>query len=225
MMHLPSRGFALLVGLLPVFCWGAPSAQPVGKSSEASSDMSGEVAADITDDTIKAVWKAQRLTFRYQGDRSFYSCSALVAKIGNILLSIGAREDVHMSRFACDEGVGLARFEVEFYSPDEATSENVEALTTYSAEDELLARTRGETLPSASDLPRFPAQWREVSFSRDRRIRFQPSDCELAKAVRQQILSRMSVRIIRDRILCSPSGNANAPRLIVAALVPVRGID
>lgn len=172
---------------------------------------------------VDAVWKPQRLAFQYRGYNTFYSCGALAAKLGNILLSIGAREDIRISRFACNEQLGSARFEILFHSPVEATPENVSALTTYGTRDELIARTRGETLVSATDLPRFAAQWQEVSFARDRRMRLEPWDCELVQAIHGQVLARMSVRIVRNGLNCSPGlGNVGPPRLTVAALVPMR---
>lgn len=203
------RGLMLLAGLGALLCAGTTLA---------------ESATDQPDDvSIEAVWKPQRIAFQYRGFSSFYSCRALATKVEDILLSIGAREDIRLSGYVCNQQSGSARFEILFHSPVEATPENVRALTVHNARDELIAHMRGETLVSATDLPRFAAQWQEVSFARDRRMRLQPSDCELVQAVRGQILSRMSVRVVHDRALCSPGyGNSGPPRLTVAALVPMR---
>jgi hypothetical protein len=179
-------------------------------------------AAETTSDAgVDAVWKPQRLAFEYRGYSTVYSCRSLKRKLHDILLSIGAREDLRVSGYACDEQGSVASFEISFHSPVEATPENVRALTSYDSQDELIARTRGETLPSAQDLPRFPAVWKTVSFARDRELKLQPGDCELMEAVRRQILPRLSVRIVADRIRCSSAfGNIGPPRLTVTALVP-----
>ena len=181
-------------------------------------------AAETSSDSgVDAVWKPQRLAFEYRGYSTLYNCRSLERKLHDILLSIGAREDLRVSGYACDEQISVASFEIVFHSPVEATPENVLALTTYDSQDELIARARGETLASAADLPRFPAVWKTVSFARDRELKLQPGDCELMQQVRRQILTRMSVRIVADRILCSPAfGNIGPPRLTVSALVPAR---
>jgi hypothetical protein len=180
--------------------------------------------AETSEDTgVDAVWKPQRLAFEYRGYSTLYNCRSLKRKLQDILLSIGAREDLRVSGYACDEQGSVARFEIAFHSPVEATPENVRALTSYDSQDELIARTRGETLASAEDLPRFPAVWKTVSFARDRELRLQPGDCELMQEVRGQILTRMSVRIVADRIRCSSAfGNIGPPRLTVSALVPAQ---
>jgi hypothetical protein len=199
------RGLTVLAALLIA---GAAPAESVADPAETA--------------PVDAVWKPQRLAFQYRGYSTFYSCGGLQEKLQHILLSMGARADMRISGYACDEQLGNARFEILFHSPVEATPENVRALTTYSAQDELLARTRGETLVSATDLPRFAAQWQEVSFAHDHRMRLEPRDCELVRAVRGQILAHMSVRIVHDRAQCSPGyGNSGPPRLTVVALVPM----
>jgi len=179
-------------------------------------------SAETPDDSsVDAVWKPQRLAFEYRGYSTLYDCRSLERKLHDILLSIGAREDLRVSGYACNDQISAASFEVVFHSPVEATPENVHALTTYDSQDQLIARTRGETLTSAEDLLRFPAVWKTVSFARDRDLRLQPGDCELMQQVRRQILARMSVRIVSDRIQCSSAfGNIGPPRLTVSALVP-----
>jgi hypothetical protein len=179
-------------------------------------------AAETSPDAgVDAVWKPQRLAFEYRGYSTLYNCRSLKLKLHDILLSIGAREDLRVSSYACDEQSSVASFEIAFHSPVQATPENVRALTSYDSQDELIARTRGETLPRAEDLPRFPAVWKTVSFARDRELRLQPGDCELMQEVRRQILPRLSVRIVADRIRCSSAfGNIAPPRLTVSALVP-----
>jgi len=202
------RGFTLLVGLAALL--GA-AAVPAGSTEP------------LGDAPLDAVWKPQRLVFQYRGDSSFYSCHALATKVTNILLSIGARDDVRISHYACNEMLGSARFEILFHSPVAATPENIQSLTTHTARDELIARGRGEQLAGAIDLPRFTARWKKVSFASDRRMRLEPADCELVRAVRKQIFAHMSVSILNDGVRCSPGyGNIGPPNLTVAALVLVK---
>jgi hypothetical protein len=176
-----------------------------------------------SDGLVEAVWKPQRVNFAYQGYSTFYSCSSLEEKLEAILISMGAREDLRVSGYGCDEQIGVARFQIVFNSPIEATPENLTALTDYDAHESLIARTRGEALASAADLERFPAVWKTVSIARDRDLNLGSGDCELVQQLRRQILPRMSVRIVTDRVRCSSAfGNIGPPRLTVSALVPVR---
>jgi hypothetical protein len=169
---------------------------------------------------VQAVWKPQQMNFEYRGYSTTYSCRGLQDKLELILLSVGAREDLQLNGYACDEQIGIARFQIVLQSPVIASEENLRELTAYDAKGELIARVKGEQLPSAADLPRFSAVWKTVSFARDRRMRLERGDCELVQQLRQQILTRMSVRMVKDNVRCSSSmGNIGPPRLTVSALV------
>ena len=203
---MASAGFSrLLVCLVACLAMHATAAT----AAEARED--GEVAA---------VWKVQQITFEYRGFTTIYSCRSLHGKLKVILMQVGAREGMVLSNYYCDEMSGTARFRIKLEAPVIATAENVQARATHSATDELLAHVNGEQLETVDDVQKFPAVWRTVSFARDRRMQLLPSDCELVNQVRSQILPRLSVRILKDNVFCSPySGNISAPRLTVAALV------
>ena len=177
--------------------------------------------APVDGESVQAVWKPQQMNFEYRGYSTAYSCRSLEGKLELILRSVGARDDLQLIGYACDEQIGIARFQIALQSPVVASEENVRELTAHGAKDELIARVNGEKLPSAADLPRFPAVWKTVSFARDRRMRLERGDCELVQQLRRQILPRMSVHIVKDNVRCSSSmGNIGAPRLTVSALVP-----
>jgi hypothetical protein len=181
--------------------------------------FAGARAAD--GDSVEAVWKPQQVNFEYRGYSTTYSCRGLENKLELILRSVGAREDVQLRSYACDEQIGIARFEILLQSPVVASEDNLRELTTHDAKDDLIARVNGEKLPSAADMPRFAAVWKTVSFARDPRMRLDRGDCELVQQLRRQILPRMSVQIVKDNVRCSSSmGNIGPPRLTVSALVP-----
>lgn len=185
--------------------------------------IASTAAADTPADgeTVVAVWKPQQMNFEYRGYSTSYSCRGLENKLELILRTVGAREDVQLQGYACDEQIGIARFQILLQSPVVATEENLRELTTHDAKDELVARVNDEQMPTVADLPRFPAVWKTVSFARDRRMRLERGDCELVQQLRRQILPRMSVHIIKDDVRCSTSiGNIGPPRLTVSALVP-----
>jgi hypothetical protein len=182
------------------------------------------VLANPTDEEVTAVWKAQQVNFEYRGYSTTYSCRSLQDKLEIILRTVGARENVRLQSYVCDEHLSIARFQISMQSPVIASDENVRELTTHDSKDELVARVNGEQLPGAADLERFPAVWKEVSFARDRYMRLERGDCELVQQLRAQILPRMSVRIVKDRTnSCSSAfGNIGSPRLTVSALVPAK---
>lgn len=164
---------------------------------------------------IEAVWKVQRLEFNYLNGDTIYTCASLRQKLARILEALGAHEHMRLQSGMCDE-TGRSRIVVVLASPVIATEENVRALTTYSAEQLLIARTRGMRLPAAEDLQRFPAHWKTVSFARDRSMRLSPGDCDLVRQLRRQVLPHLSVQITQDSLNCG-SALFN-PRLTVAAL-------
>jgi|GEM_PF-1263914 len=191
----------------------------------ATSSLAATAAARAeTAAAVDAIWKAQRINFQFHGDGTQYTCSGLREKIERILLSVGARKGVALHVSFCDDLAGAARFQITLESPVEATLQNVQQMTAHDSHDVLIARTRGETLVSAEDLPRLRAAWKTVSFARDRGMRLAPADCELVRQLRRQVLPHMSLRIVSDNVRCSQFGNISAPRLTVSALVPV-GIE
>ena len=169
------------------------------------------------EEEVQAVWKTLRIEFRYDDGQTIYNCGSLRKKLATILQVLGAHEHIRIQSEHCDE-LGRSRFTVVLASPVEAAEENVRALTSYTTEQLLIARTRGMRLPGAEDLQRFPAHWRTVSFARDRDMRLAPGDCELVRQLKQQILPHLSVRIVRDNLRCESPTFVN-PRLTVAALI------
>lgn len=168
---------------------------------------------------IEAIWKRQQISFEYRGYSTFYTCGGLRQKLRSILIGLGARDTIRLNGYACDDVTGRARFDIILEAPIVATEENVNALTTYSSEQQLVARVRGDILPTAADLERFPASWETVSFARNRTMRLDPGDCELVEQLLRSILPRLSVQIVDNSVRCSPFGNMRPPRLTVLALM------
>lgn len=173
---------------------------------------------EVEELVVEAIWKPQRIRFEYRGYNTHYTCGALASRLRKILTRMGAYDNIQVDGVACDASMGLARFEVRFLSPVIATPENVQQFTTYTTEQELIARLHGKQLPSANDLPRFPAEWTTISFANDRKMRLQPGDCALVQQVARRILTHMSVRVLKDA-RCSEFGDIRPPSLTVAALI------
>jgi hypothetical protein len=179
------------------------------------------MATPVEDREIEAIWKAHVVNFEYRGFSTQYSCRSLEQKLRAVLERMGAREGMELRSYGCQDLANIARFQIAFQAPVEATPENVAAAASFDSRDELLARFRGERLPMEEDIERFPAVWKTVSLARDRKLRLEPGDCEFVEQLRQQILTRMSVQVVTDHVRCSAAfGNIGRPRLTVAALVP-----
>jgi hypothetical protein len=179
-----------------------------------------EAQDESRDSVVEAVWKTEQVNFEYRGRGTHYTCGELRNTLRRILKSVGATGELRLRAYACsDEGLGAARFEITLQVPVEATEANLRAITTYNSQRELVARVRGETLPTIDQVSRFAAEWRAIKVGRDRSFRLRPGDCELMKQVRDEILPRLSVRIVRERLSCSEFGNISPPYLEVVALM------
>jgi hypothetical protein len=178
--------------------------------------------ADVSGATVEAVWRVQSLDFAYRGYSTAYSCSSLRERVRAILQTLGARDTMTVTTWACSDPSYSARVQITLASPVEATPENVEALTTYDSKTELIARVRKEQLDTAADIERFPAVWKTISLAREPGLDLSPGDCELVQQLRRDVLPRLSIRVLRDNLHCSNAfGNVGKPRLSVAALVAV----
>jgi hypothetical protein len=168
---------------------------------------------------VDAVWKPQRATFNFMGQTTRYACDELERRLREVLVVLGAHEEMHIDRRECSPYTGM-RLHITFMSPIEATPDNVRALTTFDSEDQLVARLRGIELPTAEDVLPFPAEWQAISLSRDQRLNLRAGDCELMEQIRRQLLPRFATRDVSKRLVCSPGNlSARPPPLNVSALV------
>jgi hypothetical protein len=172
---------------------------------------------------VEAVWKVQSLNFAYSGYSTIYSCSGLIDKVRHILSSVGARDTLTIRTWGCMEMESAGRLEITIESPVEATQENMDALTSYSATQALVARVRSERLDTAEDVQRFPATWKTISMSRDKKLKLGPGDCELVEQLNRDVFPHLSIRVEAERLHCSLAfGNIGQPQLRIAALVPLQ---
>ncbi len=180
-----------------------------------------ETPADTTEH-VDAIWHVQQMRFRFHSGRTNYACDALQRKVADILRALGARQDIAVD-CGCFRGelVHDASIQVTLATPVPATDENVRRATTFDSREELLARLQGTELPTAADLERFPAMWSRIALQRHRRARVDQSDCDLLRALAEQVLPRMSVRIEKHRFNCASFGSSLPPRVEVAALLPI----
>ncbi|MFL6548117.1 MAG: hypothetical protein ACJ8OJ_05445 [Povalibacter sp.] len=105
-------------------------------------------------------------------------------------------------------------------SPAIANEQNIRNATTFDTQEQLVARTKGEELPTPSSIPVFPAIWAPIELSSRSDPWLQAVDCELLRQLSTQVLPRIGVEIPR-KLRC-PASTASKTTLEVKALLPIR---
>jgi len=171
-----------------------------------------------------AIWQAQQLQFTYTSETTYYDCAELRRRVVAILLAVGARADSRVN-VECFSGLSNhGTLTLSVVMPREATADNVAAATTFDATQRLAAHVRGETLPTPNDLEHFPAVWRQIAVTKQRRLNIGSSDCELLHDMAEHVFPQLAIRVPRHGLQCSAGPSQLRPRLIVEALVPIERI-
>jgi hypothetical protein len=174
--------------------------------------------------SIQAVWKPVEIKYSYVGFTTAYNCDSFEQKVRSILLRLGAPEQTRVQANGCiDVNRPSRNFFVTINSaaviPASAAKEPPDKATR-----ELAERLTGKKDPLKTEP--FPAQWQTVELARDRRLDLQPGDCELMEGLSKDVLPKLSIKIISDRVLCTPNNlSITTPELTVSALVPLPKAD
>jgi hypothetical protein len=175
-------------------------------------------ASAHADDAVPAVWKKQEISFVYRGGASVHTCGGLSSQLRTLLTALGAHATTTITLIDCDDASPAHEVALVIASPFAATSESPELLSAPDATERLVARVRGETIPETPAT--FPARWKTISFANAMRLRLTPGDCELLRQLQRDVMPKLSVRVVRDKMRCqSDFGSGNRPQLVVAALV------
>jgi len=183
------------------------------------------VAEETPPDTqITAIWHIQQIDFVYNSTTVRYSCGNLQRRIAQILQAVGAHASMGVE-IGCNSGelVRYSNVHLTLAVPVEATEENLRAATNFDTRDELVARLHQTELPSAEQIARFPASWRTVALTRSPPLSLGPGDCDLLRAMRDDVFPRLHVRVVSSGLRCgSGSDTRIPPRINVNALMPSR---
>jgi hypothetical protein len=172
-------------------------------------------------ESVDAIWRFQSFPFEYSSSNTYYNCDSLVRKVRAILKAVGAHHSVVVET-RCEGGpANRISARIAVATPVIASEENVRAATTFDSRDQLVARLRNLTLPTANDIERFPATWQKISLARAiRDMSITQSDCDLLRGMNEQVFPRIAVRVQGRKLMCgtySTNGRANVQ---VEALVP-----
>lgn len=174
-------------------------------------------------ENVQAIWKPVEIRYSYTGFTTAYNCDAFETKMKRILIRLGSPPHTKVAARGC---TGLNRPSRNFFV-DITTATPVPpqegAPRADTAQDELLKRVGG-TKPLPTDP--FRATWKTLDLARDPGLDLEPGDCELMQALRDEVLPKLSVKILSDRVSCMPRQlPIQTPELKVAALVPLASPD
>jgi hypothetical protein len=158
-------GGAALIALSVMLGWSAtaPAAEPAGEP---------------------AVWTSKELHFVYQGFTAKYSCDGLRDKMRQVLLALGARDDLQVRSYGCSTSSGPDPF------PGVRVQMNV------------LQPQAGAGGSAASGV--VAAHWKPVTLSLDRDPLAAATDCELVEQVKRYVLPLFTTRNVQFRSACVP---------------------
>jgi len=228
-MHPPHRSATCALALATWLLWTAAwllwtsDARAHASHEHAAAGATGEIA-QAADGPIEAIWRVQRFDFIYRSTDVYYACHVLPLKIGAILTALGAHDRVVVDIDCMGRAfVNRAHARVTLATPIAATPANLRVATTFDARTRLLARVRKIELPAAADVERFPASWRTISLGSRSDPRLEAGDCDLLRALREQIFPKLPIRMAREGLRCVAGGSTRIrPRLEATALMPTR---
>jgi hypothetical protein len=168
---------------------------------------------------VQAVWKPVEIKYSYVGFTTAYNCDAFESKVKNILLTLGAPAQTKVQANGCIDMNRPSRNFFVTITTATAIPASEAKEPANKAEQELAERLTGKKDPLKTDP--FPAQWKTVDLSHDRRLDLQPGDCELMEGLTKDVLPKLSVKVVTDRVNCTPNHiDIDTPQLTVSALIP-----
>lgn len=187
--------------------------------------LAGQAAAPSSDSApVQSAWKTQEIRYSYTGFTTAYSCDAVEDRLKSILRALGAHEQTKVSAQGCDFNRPSRNFFIVITTATPIPLADVPKQSSADkSRDELLKRlgAKDEKFDET-----FPAQWKTVELSRDRKLDLQPGDCELMEGLRDHVLPKLSTKIVADRVSCMPRQlSLQTPELTVSALVRVADPD
>ncbi len=185
--------------------------------------------AALADETEPALWVSQEIHLVYRSQLTLYECASVRRKVMSILHALGAHAstDVRLQSCNISQPAGgppsqLVSMQIHVLSAAPATAQLRAALAKRQSRRELLERLGARTSPPEE----FTAVWRRVDLTADRELRLGSSDCELLEQLTQQVLPKLSVKVLARERFCSQSPHRlRKPTLKVLALKPAPHAD
>jgi hypothetical protein len=176
-------------------------------------------------DSVPSTWNVQEIRYNYVGFTTAYNCDAAEDKIKQILLTLGAHPSTQVRAAGCDLNRPSRHF---FLTVTSATPVPATDAVAVPAKGEKTRQQLVERLGSKNPIgtDQFPAAWKSIDLSRDRKLDLRPGDCELMEGLRDNVLPKLSVKVESDQVQCTPRQvGISTPELKVSALVPLASPD
>jgi hypothetical protein len=172
---------------------------------------------------VQAGWKTQEIRYSYTGFTTAYDCDAAEDRIRAILRALGAHEQTRVMAQGCVLNRPSRNFFITITTATPVPAADLPKASASTSRDDLLKRLG----VSAAKLDEtFPAEWKTVELSRDRKLDLEPGDCELMEGLRDHVLPKLAVKIQTDRVQCIPHQvSLQTPELTVSALMPIAKPD
>lgn len=172
---------------------------------------------------IQAGWKTQEIRYSYTAFTTAYDCNAAEDRIRAILRALGAHEQTRVMAQGCVMNRPSRNFFITITTATPVPAADLPKASAETSRDGLLKRLG---VPANKLDETFPAEWKTVALSRDRRLDLEPGDCELMEGLRDHVLPKLSVKIETDRVQCIPRQvSLQTPELTVSALMPIAKPD
>lgn len=174
---------------------------------------------------VQSTWKPQEIRYSYTGFTTAYSCDAIESRLKSILTTLGAHPQTKVRAAGCLMNRPSRNFFVTITTatPVAAAQGNAASESSNKSKQELLDRLGVE---SGFTREPFPATWKTVDLSQDRKLDLQPGDCELMADLRDHVLPKLAIKVVSDEVRCTPNQlGIVTPELKVSALVPLAGAD
>jgi len=173
--------------------------------------------------TVESVWKPVEIRYSYMAFTSAYNCDSAEAALKRILLALGAHPQTRVRATGCFMERPSRNFFITVTTATPVAAGSPDLAVSDKDERELLQRL-GVKSPISGD--QFAAHWQTVDLSRDRKLDLKPGDCELMKGLRDSVLPKLSVKVVTDRVQCTPNQlSIQTPELVVSALMPLPAAD
>jgi hypothetical protein len=183
----------------------------------------GAYATTTSAAPVQSTWKPQEIRYNYHGFTTAYGCLAYESKVKEILTALGAHPQTKVRASGCRFDRPSRDFFVTITTATPVAASDATSAVD-AASKQALIRKLG--VKDGITDQQFPAEWKTVDLSGDRELDLKPGDCELMEGLRDHVLPKLSVRIVADKVYCTPKQlSIQTPELQVSALVPVRTPD
>lgn len=208
----------------------------------------GTATAQGEQQPIAAVLKLREVDFFYRSNRALYPCYRLRNTVANVLLAVGARDDIKVNVTGCEDvtfgdddafdrfddpfDTRIDRFRnrggdreqtahvrVRLMMPVPVTPEVLAEIDRDKSRRELVSRVTGNKDFASNDPIIFPALRQTVTLSR-KLIKLEPKDCELLDQMTMSVFRELDIRVVRRGGTCDSSTTSRiTPQMTVEALL------